>query len=238
MNKLKIWLVLLHTFSLLLAGAFFPRIVSTVQDYRSTGRITSSQIPAVALKIKKDLSPVARLIMFSNADNSTEVTESIAAMTKEEALAATRAELTPYIDAGLIEYSEAEVTLAPILLQASFVPDLQGIVWYVHIMGDAGGISNINIVLDDDTGHILQIEYSHENLTNIIPTTDAVQQVWADIFFSALELDYLNAQLEAEYVYDNAEHVSQRYAFADPEYGEVFVDLFLYPYGFSIKCSP
>ena len=237
MNKLKTGLVLLLTVVILLTGAFLPKIVSVIQDHSRNGRTSSAPIANIELKIEKDVSPVAQLIMLCNSDSTTEVTENIAAMTKEEAMAAVRAGLVPYIDAGLIEYCEDTASLSPFLVQASAMQDLQGIFWFIHIMGDAGGISNINIIMDDETGNILHMEYTYENLTNVIQAQEALD-TWSDIFFSALEIDYQRARIEAEYVYDDSGYAGHRYAFSDPEYGQIFVDLFLYPYGFSMESSP
>ena len=236
MNKLKTGLIFLLTVVILLTGAFLPKIVSAIRDRNHNGRTSSAPIATVELKIEKDISPVAQLIMLCNSDNSTEVSENIAAMTKEEAIEAARAGLAPYIDAGLIKYCEDTVSLSPLLVQASAMQDLQGIFWFIHIMGDAGGISNINLIMDDETGNILHIEYTYENLTNVMPAQEALD-TWSDIFFSALEIDYLDAIIEAEHVYDDSGYAGHRYAFSDPEYGQIFIDLFIYPYGFSMESS-
>ena len=236
MNKLKTSLILLLTLLVLTAGAFFPKIVSAIQDL-SNGHDGSVPITAVELKIVKEVSPVARLIMLSKAVDFTEVSESIASMTRAEALEAVRAELMPYIDAGLIAYREDEIVLTPVLVQTSSMQELQGIVWIVRITGDNDGISNLSIIMDDNTGYILQIEYTHENLITAIPGEDATK-MWTDIFFTALDLDYLGAETNAEHVYDDSIYRAKQYSFYDSQYGQVFVNLVLYPYGFSIECVP
>ncbi len=237
MNKLKTALILLLTLFVLAVGAFFPKIVSSIQDLHHNGRSSSSPITAVELEIVKDISPVARLIMLSNADSFTEVTENITAMTKDDALNAARTGLAPYIESGLIAYCEDEISITPMLVQVSSMPDLQGIVWLVHLMGDAGGISSITLTVDDDTGHILQIAYTHEDVTAVNPAEETLS-IWTDIFFSSLEIEHLSEKIAVESAYEDGSHAAQQYSLSDPEYGQVFVDLFLYPYGFSIECVP
>lgn len=237
MHKLKIAVTVLLTLALLVAGAFIPKLVSAVWDLRSTGTVDSVPITAVELKITKNISSLGRLAMVCNMEGNISLTESKAKMKKEEVLTAVREQLQPYVDAQLMVYAESEVTLNPCLVQVPDMLELQGVVWFVSISGGADHPSAVELMVDDETGHILQLWYTNEEDFDVMPVEDTVMTV-ADIFFSSLGIDHSGQHLSEnmEYAYDGMSGV-RRYFFQDPQYGEVFVDFYIYPGGFHTECS-
>lgn len=235
MSKLKTGIAAVLTLALLVGGAFFPKLVSAVQDQISRDNATSNPIRSIQLEIEKNVSVLGRMVMLVNVQGAIELTENKTKMTSQEVMDAARKGLQPYIDVNLIKYNEAEVTLSPHLLQVPDMLELQGIVWSVAITIAADPYSYINLIIDDETGHILQIWYASEDNPCDIPAEDALVLL-AEIFFSSLDLDYAAQGIAVESIYANdALNAANRYCFTDPKYGEVLVDLYVYPEGFYIE---
>ena len=164
------------------------------------------------------------------------LSEDKAKMTKEEVMAAIHVGLQPYIDAQLVAYSENEVQLHPSLIQVQNHPELQSIVWIVTITADFPSYTYFDLMIDDETGHILLISYASDGFKDALVGTEALS-AFADIYFTSLGInDYMKfvvPDLEYAYVGDNA--VAMRYRFGDTTYGEVNVDLFVIEHGFYIQ---
>ena len=144
--------------------------------------------------------------------------------------------IQPYVDSQLMAYNEQSVQMYPCLMQAKDDQGLQSIAWFVEITGDPINYTFLQLVVDDETGNILMISFTHENLQGLLFGIEALT-VFADIFFNGLGIDdyasYLVPDLEYAYVGDNANAI--RYQLGDSVYGEVNVDLYVHEHGFYIE---
>ena len=236
MSKVKVFLTVTLALALICVGAFFPKITARFLDLRNAGNASYNPITSVRLEIKTDIPSIGKLAMLCNMDSNIEISESKATMTASEVMEAVYSELQPYIDSQLLTYSEYEVYMQPSLVQSSNNQNLQGIVWWVTISGDPSNYSFLDLAIDDETGHILRINYSIEDPTDNISGLEALY-VLSDIYFSGLDMNYYESyavsDLEDTYVGDNA--VAIRYRFGDVVYGEVNVDMYVYEHGFYME---
>ena len=236
MAKLKGFIAVILTLVTLVAGAYFPKAISMFLDWRNTGA-SSNPISSIRFEIAKDIPFLGKLALFSKLDSSIELTENKASMTPEEVMDAVHEGIQPYVDAQLIEYSEQDVEMHPsMLFQTDRNQDLRGIVWFVNIGGDPSNYTYLQLVVDDETGKILNISYTYEVLDAPLVGTEALT-AFADIYFNSLEIpeyaDFIVPDLEYAYVGDDANAV--RYRFGDAVYGEVNVDLYVHGHGFYVE---
>lgn len=239
MRKVKISIAVFLTLTLLAAGAYFPNIVSHILDWQHNGAASYNPIASVRLEIKKDVPSLGRLAMMCRMDRYIELTEGMASMTKEEVMTAVCDGLTPYVDAQLMEYlmeySENDIELYPCLIQVPDLPDLQGVVWLVTVTSP-NAASYLDMAIDDETGHILGINYTCDAEMNAMTGVEALN-VFADIFFSSLGIEdywyFAETNWEYGYVGENAYNV--RYSFGDRVYGEININLCVYKHGFFVE---
>lgn len=236
MRKFKAVAVILLTLILLIAGAYIPRLVARFRDRQITGKGALHSIASVELHIYRDLSPVGKLAMMNRIDSLLPIRESKASMTGEEVMDAVYEALIPYTDIQLASYHENRVDMRPYLVQIPDMPELQRVIWQVTISGDDADFTFFDLILDDETGHILRISYTSEQPLDTIVGLDALH-TFADIFFSGLGVEdhwaFAVSDMETAYVGDNANAV--RFRFVDPQYGEIHVDLNVYDCGFYVE---
>lgn len=236
MAKLKGFLSVILTMALIAAGACFPKAVSIFLDQKNNGSISTNPISSIRFEVQKDIPALGKLALLSKLGSSIELTEKKASMSPAEVMDAVYAGIQPYVDAQLIVYSEKDVEMHPsMLFQADGNQDLQGIVWFVNIGGNTSNFTYLQLLIDDETGKILNISYTYEALDAPLVGTE-VLTVFADIYFNSLEIpqyaDFIVPDLEYAYVGDDANAI--RYRFKDSIYGEVTVDLYVHSHGFYV----
>lgn len=237
MAKLKGFIAVILTLALIVAGAYFPKAVSIFLDWKNNKNASSNPISPIRFEIAKDIPSLGKLAILSKLDNCIELSESKATMTEEDVMDAVYEGIQPYIDSLLIAYSEKDVQMYPsLLLQAEGNQDLQSIAWFVTIAGDPANYTYLQLLIDDETGSILMISFTYENLEAPLVGTEALT-VFADIYFNGLGIDnyaqFAARDLEYAYVGDNANAV--RYRFGDAVYGEVNIDLYVHDHGFYVE---
>lgn len=236
MAKLNGFIAVVLALALIIAGAYFPKAISIYLDWRNNGNASSNPITSLRLEIDKDIPALGQLAILSRLGSSIELNESKAKMTKEEVLDAVHEGIQPYVDSQLMVYSEFQVNMHPSLIQSQTDQALQSIAWFVEITGEPTNYTFLQLIIDDETGRILMISFTHENLEGILFGTEALS-VFADIFFTSLGVDdyaqFVAPDLEYAYVGDNANAI--RYRFGDAVYGEVNVDLYVHDHGFYIE---
>ena len=213
MAKLKGLIAVVLALALIVAGAYFPKAISTILDWQNGGNVSTNPISSIRIEISKDIPSLGKLALLSRLGSSIELTESKAKMNKEEVMEAVYTGIQPYVDSQLLAYSEQSVQMYPSLIQAKDDQDLQSIVWFVEITGDPANYTFLQLILDDETGRILMISFT------MLGIDDYAQFVVRD--------------LEYAYVGDNANAI--RYRFGDAVYGEVNVDLYVHEHGFYIE---
>lgn len=236
MAKLKGFIAVVLTLALIVAGAYFPKAISTILDWQNCGNVSTNPISSIRIEIAKDIPSLGKLALLSRLGSRIELAESKAKMNKEEVMGAVYTGIQPYVDAQLMVYSGFEVNMYPSLIQAKDDQDFQRIVWFVEITGDPANYTFLQLILDDETGDIIMISFTQENLEGTLVGIEALS-VFADIFFTGLGIDdyalFVVPDLEYAYVGDNANAI--RYRFGDAVYGEVNVDLYVHEHGFYIE---
>lgn len=234
MGKPKTFLILLLSLVLLAALAMLPNAVAAVQDSGTLGQTQVSQLQPVQLEIRDDPPAMARLAMMNGLGSVIEVPDQVATMTREEAKEAALTQLQPYMDAGLIDlYDIFHTEIRCMLGQASSNSELNSIFWTVTVIRDDEGLLVIDTAIDDETGSLLWISVT-DNYAPYINDPEAILMPFAEIYFTGLGIDdygyYVTDDLAEQYIGDDAYGI--RYRFGDMIYGEVNVDLYVYPYGF------
>lgn len=236
MRKFKAAVTVLLTLALLIAGAYIPKLVARFLDWQATGKGSLDPIASVELNIHQELSSIGKLAMMNRIDSLLPIRESKARMTTEEVMDAVYEGLTPYMDAQLATYYENRVEMRPYLVQVPDTPELQRVIWQVTVSGDDSDFTFFDLIIDDETGNILRINYTAEN-PQIPYGRDETLNLFMEIFFSSLGIDnfgeYLVEDLEYAYTGDNATAV--RFRFEDEQYGGVNVDMFVHENGFYIE---
>lgn len=236
MAKLKGLIAVVLTLALIVAGAYFPKAISAFLDWQNRGAVAANPFSSVRIEMAKNIPSLGKLAILSRLGSSIELTESKAKMSKEEVMEAVYTGIGPYVDAQLMAYSEQSVQMYPSLIQAKGDQGLQSVVWFVEITGDPINYTFLHLVIDDETGDILRISFTHENLQGLLFGHEALR-VLADIFFNGLEIhdyaSYLTPDLEYAYVGDKANAI--RYQLGGSVYGQVIVDLYVHEHGFYIE---
>ncbi|MBQ9843709.1 MAG: hypothetical protein IJO31_06095 [Oscillospiraceae bacterium] len=236
MAKLKGFIAVVLALALIVAGAYFPKAISTILDWQNRGNVSTNPISSIRIEMAKDIPSLGKLALLSRLESTIEIPESKAKMNKEEVMEAVYTGIHPYVDSQLMAYCEQSVQMHPCLIQAKDDQDMQSIVWFVEIIGDPVNYTFLQLIIDDETGNILMISFTHENLQGLLFGIEALT-VFADIFFNGLGIDdyasYLTPDLKYAYVGDNANAI--RYQLGNSVYGEVIVDLYVHEHGFYIE---
>lgn len=236
MRKFKVAVAVLITVTILIAGAYIPKLVARFLDWQNTGKSTLNPIASIELNIHKELSPIGKLVMMGSLESLLPIRESKAGMTSEEVMDAVIKGLTPYMDTQLVVFYDERVDMQPYLVQVPGIPELQRVVWQVTVSGNDSDFNFFDLLIDDETGKILRINYTAEN-PQIPYGRDETLNLFMEIFFSSLGIDnfgeYLVEDLEYAYTGDNA--IAVRFRFEDEQYGGVNVDMFVHENGFYIE---
>lgn len=211
MIKLKNALVLLLVFVLVAVGAVLPTVAARVQDQITAGPVRYADIDSLELILEERgpvLDMVEKLYLMLNG-KGVEVTDQMTQMSEKSMIEALCAGLQPYVDMGFLRQ---ELSYDTIEWDASMVygetdPQTYNFYWYVHIPLDPYEEENLVVVLDDETGSILAMDY-----VGVVDAYYVYETVYAiaDIYFNNLGIpssDFMQV--------DPAESV---YAFEEMEY--------------------
>lgn len=235
MRNIKNVVAVLLTVTVLIAGAYIPRLVAYIYDWRNDGMPELNPMASFKIDSHKELSSFEKLFMLSKMDLKIEIDENMASLTREKVMEAVHNGLNPYIETQLITYSEKDVQIRPFLLQVQNMPEIQGVVWSVKISGTD---SCIDLAVDDLTGKILQINYTAENFQQLFGNFKAeASNVFADIFFSNLDIEnYWNFRAEdSKFAFIGENTNAVRFLIGNQQYGEINIDLYVHNYGFYIE---
>lgn len=153
-------LILLLTAALLVAGAYLPKLTGSLTDAAAL-QAGYSDIQSVELELRErtELTMLEKVYLARNSE-SINVTENDTVMTMEEAIAAAENALVPYFSAGLLpqwggEYSSE----ARPILSMDLASGLYSYFWVVYLFIEEMPYSHsqLNLVIDDQTGKILDI---------------------------------------------------------------------------------
>lgn len=239
MRKLICVAVLLVTGALLTVGAYLPRLAARAQDRTVMDRIRYDPISDVQLQIREGLNGMEKLALMTKLSSNIELFRESASMSEEQVNAAAAKALEPYVAAELMEPWETwDVDWRILLVGDSADLQFNGIVWSGAIAMDSQGGSLADVIIDDETGRLLYVNYGSQR-TIEDPDQALLLDRFAEIFFHGLEItDYqhfVTNDMEHAYIGDNATGV--RWRFGDVVYGEINVDLYVYRYGFYMDFS-
>lgn len=233
MSKVKYILVMTLAAAIVITGAFLPRLVSAAGDDVTLGHAGFDRIQSVEFELHRDIPSIGKLVMMTNLNSAVEISASKASMTEQQVREACRADLRPYIDAGLMaDYREWQITTQAYLVQTGAV---NGILWGVSILNDSEALYAIHAVIDDETGNLLRVYVDDQQFRGSELRTEYLYTL-AELFFTGLGMsDYDYPAFKTNDLDDVQEGSNAvRYRFGDAVYGEVNVDLWVSEYGFYV----
>ena len=98
MAKLKGFIAVVLALTLIVAGAYFPKAISTILDWQNSGNISTNPISSIRIEIAKDIPSLGKLALLSRLESTIEIPESKAKMSKEEVMEAVYTGIQPYVD--------------------------------------------------------------------------------------------------------------------------------------------
>ena len=218
--------------------AYFPKIIAIIQDREILSQAHLEEMQSVQLDIQENLPALGKLALMKNVHkgNCIEISLEDASMSKEKVQSTVTKALQPYYDAGLISLFEEDACEYRPLLIWDAENSLSGLVWEWSLASTKKKFHDVRVLLDDETGEILLIQYTENNVFE-----DSVQEdvlsIFCEIYFAGLQImDYagfVTDDLEHQYIGDSVQGV--RYRFGDVVYGEVNVDFFVYRNGFYLE---
>ena len=238
----RIWMLLLLTGVLLVAGAFLPRISFFIQDRMAGQYIGYSSMQALNLEMissQDTTMPVmAKLASFRNMETMA-ISPAQASMTEEQALSAAESQMEDYIQADLFQWFDwTSRTVQPRIgfrLADWDQTTTFFVYWNVCFVNEGDPYQMLNLDIDDETGKILRIHY--ETLEDY--TTDSFwdrnrerMEAFTEIYFRQLDLtekaEYA-ATAGAGYAYwDRDGDVScARYSLVDEQFGRTTLEFYV-----------
>lgn len=223
--------------SVIAACALLPGIVSVWQDGKTLGQNQYEPISNIALDIRdeEESASMAVITMMCRMDGGIEISESMAAMTSEEAQARAFAILQEYVNAGLVEaFDPVLLEIRCMLATVTADPSLNRIFWMVVVVSaDDHDYAQFDLAMDDKTGCALAVSYTREP-NHYDQSYETLIASFAQVYFHGLGIencmDFATNDLRKQYTGETAYAV--RYRFGDLVYGELNVDLFAHKYGF------
>lgn len=236
MHKIQTALAVLLTVVVLFSGAYIPTLTACFIDGKTTGKGTLSPMTSVELRILQEISIAGKLAMMNRIDSLLPIRESKAGMTGEEVMNSVVENIKPYVDAQLSDFYVDDVEMKPYLVQVLDKPELQRVIWKITVSGDAADYSVYDLVIDDETGKILSINYTSENPQNPYGI-DETLSLFADIFFSNLGIenhwDFIVEDLEYAYTGDHT--IAVQFQLKDQRFGDIYIDMYVHDNGFYIE---
>lgn len=194
-----------------------------------------ADIAPIELELReKDTLTMLEKIYLSRESEAVDISSGSMQMTEDMVKEAVRAELEPYLDAGLLHQwkEDAAFQCRPILMidQAT---GLYGQAWVVFISQGQTHISQLNLLVDDETGKLLDIYcWSYDWIFAARDMSGSVNQ-FIELYMQPLELE------EPYYIKDtttSSEGVSLQYWWQFPHEDGGFVDFGMefcfFPQGF------
>lgn len=232
-------LVLSGSVALLILIAYLPKMAAAMQDKEILTQPQYESMQSVQLEIRENLSALGKLALVRNmsSGNNIEISKEEALMSVEEVNAAVDKALAPYISAGLIQpFEESYREWRPLWMWDDENLEINGIVWEGYIVGEQDGYHVVNVLIDDETGNLLFIQYN-SNYALEYSMQEEFLSKFCEIYFGSLEItDFANFEtrdLVGQYIGDDAHGI--RYRFGDLEYGEINIDFYIYLNGFYVE---
>ena len=237
MRKARNVACLLLAAATIAACSALPGLVAAYLDSEALGQPHYETVPNIQLQIQsaEETPGLEKLAMMCRMDGGIEISESMAAMTPEEAETHALAILRQYVYAGLVEYFDPVLLeIRCMLATAAADPSLNGIFWMVVLVSaDEQDYAQFDLAIDDKTGCALAVSYTRENY-RYDQSYETLIASFAQVYFHSFGIencmDHATDDLSKQYTGEKTYAV--RYRFGDQVYGELNVDLYAHQYGF------
>ncbi len=234
MDMLKKCILLMGVAILVMLLAFLPKIAALLQDEMSLGKVKFAKMQSVELDIHDSLPAMGKLSLLKDVGNCIELSKEQASMSEEEVSAAVEAEVSKYVNAGLIssEYEFDFYSCRPMILMDMENPQITWTFWDCVLDSEQGG--NLVLMIDDETGTCYLSAFHGNQVLKV--KQENFLEIWIDLYFSALEISEY-AMFEQDYTdrYVGENGWARCYSFGDRTYGEVSVVFYVYKYGFYME---
>ena len=230
--------VLLGTIFVLLCIAYLPKMIEIFQDREILSKAQVEEMQSVQLNIQEKLPVIGKLALMKNVHegNAIEISEQDASMSKEKVQSEVSKALQVYYDTGLITMFEEDIRNCTPLLVWDTDNSSSRIVWQWVASTKKKKFFEIGVLLDDETGEILLIQYTGNRILDDSRQKD-ILPIFCELYFEGLQIvDYgkfVIDDLEHEYIGENVQGI--RYCFQDTVYGAVIVDFYVNRYGFYME---
>lgn len=244
MKQLKYPLILVMVAILLILGALLPTLTGWIQDSGESDEVRYASISELQLKLYSgDMTILEKIAVAAKSESSYAVPVSMATMTSSEAMEKVQAILSPYQDMGLLPWEidlQTQLdTIAPTLVYTTGDDAGSFVCWGVGI---AGSDWSLYLVLDDETGALISIDYT------VHSKTGAYDWDWADtdrmdshissfyeLYTSGLGEQFITSDLgkKVPSFYWEEQTIYCPIRWEDPQLGEITLILRATPYGFN-----
>lgn len=238
MNPCKNILVLILSLCILIFCATLPVITTEILDRDGRNQPVYRTISSVQLNFSPETRiPLLGKLALLKACATVEITEDEATLSAAEALEAVNQALAAYYALGV--FPEEEITVSsifPILAYNPENPLEHAVLWAVEQTCTDFPYSQIGIVLDDETGKILVLNFESQTFfdntyfDNVTPEECCIQI--ATQYFSELEITLPTPEYQESPDWETSGYLT--YRFGDMLYGEVSIIFNLFPQGFYI----
>lgn len=250
MQKLKYVFVVLVTAAMIAFCAVLPMITAHFQDFSADGKVVYRDMAELELNIR-ELTIYEKLYLLRYAQ-SLEVDEGKALLSQEEVRAAVEKGLQPYADAGFIttDMDSLSFECSPMLFYDVInSEEMTGMFWnvtmntyynYGYSKEEMFELSAdmpetyISLVLDDDTGKIMQIQIITEQEDFYVYDEMRLWEL-CEIYFDNLGLDEeatVSFMENPEFFLAEPETLCMIYSIGDIFYGELDIAFYFFEGGF------
>ena len=230
MRKFKYALVLALTVAVIAAGAILPVITAKVQDSAANRKISYGNMKEMRLDLH-ELSTLEKLYLISTG-SIVDISEDKARLATKNIRQVVEKELQPYIQKGLIKdnLSKFSIESRPKLYYTIDSTEISNIFWLVTMSyGDNDdNWEKMEFCVDDKTGKIMTISY------------DCAQPIYEDwswnerlIDFYGIYFDRLDLKPDEGFQKTVDNVVSVLFNWGDIQYGEVMMEFYTHPAGFT-----
>lgn len=231
MRKLRYTLAILLAIVMLVACALLPGTVASIQDNLMQGKVNYREMNSVQLNFaeEKRFIPLIGKLALLRTGELYWVRSQDATLTEEEIHTLLINELRLYIDSGLIpcNFEDFQIELKPALVCSSTDPEQYAVVWWVTMAVVEEPYDHVDVLLDDQTGVILYINYEAGYPLFDSEDLNKRMSTFTSIYFDALGL----TPFSQEELYLNGEPLGCRFLFKDGQY-DVMIDCYVTPQGF------
>lgn len=245
MRLIRNILIVLLSLSILVACAWLPYLDGIRLDRQTQNTVVFEDVNAIELDLSESedpnsLSPLSKLAILRNGDyvaiGEADLNTERSFELSEQLIAG----MQPYVNALLIDPVILEDTICQStdLLFVSYdaIPEQGFLMWHINLTTASDPDLILDVFLDNDTGRILCLSYSHEiaDMEDLEESRDAAVEIYLEgLGLSGEELSGIAVE-PVEHAIDGYEYAYalSRLSFTDENYGEVILEFSYSSYGF------